>query len=110
MANSKRLNRRAYCYAAVGKLQEAINDATQDLQLRLKAHDHIAMGYIDRAQLYTQAKGYEKAILDLNAALAADPGRTSILRERAKVYDLMGKKDLANKDRETALKTEREQF
>ena len=105
-----RLVRRAHCYAGLGKQKEAIDDMTKCLRYRIKQNDHIAAAYLYRAQLYTQAKNYDKAIADLTATLKADPSRSAVLRDRAKVYDMMGRKDLATKDRQAALKADSEQF
>jgi tetratricopeptide (TPR) repeat protein len=94
-----RLTHRARAYAGCGKLQEAINDMSTYLQIGTLRTTQRTGGYLYRAELYSKSKDYNKAIADLSAALALDHDRTNILRERAKLYDLAGKKSLADQDR-----------
>jgi tetratricopeptide (TPR) repeat protein len=105
-----RISRRARCYASLGKLKEAIDDMNKCVQVRIKTHSHVAGAYLYRAELYTQAKDYDKAILDYTTALSLDPGHSAVIRQRAKVYELMGKQDLANKDKKAADKADSDQF
>jgi tetratricopeptide (TPR) repeat protein len=106
---SDRISRRARAYAGSGKTKEAIADMTKLLQAKeTKARVKIG-GHIYRSLLYAQMKDYDKAISDLSDALAIDPRRSDILRTRAKLYDQIGKKDLAEKDRTRIKLVEREE-
>jgi tetratricopeptide (TPR) repeat protein len=94
-----RLTHRARAYAGCGKTSEAIRDMTTYLQLRtLKAKQRLG-AYVYRSALYSKSREYDKAISDLSSALAIEPDRTMVLRERAKLYDLVGKTALAEADR-----------
>jgi tetratricopeptide (TPR) repeat protein len=95
-----RYTHRARAYAGCGKLTEAIQDMSTFLagSKKLKPRQ-IVGGYIYRAELYSKAKEYDKGISDLSAALKIDQDRPEIFRQRAKLYDSFGKKDLADKDR-----------
>jgi tetratricopeptide (TPR) repeat protein len=93
-----RYTHRARAYAGCGKVHQAIQDMTTFVQAqRIRPKQRLG-GYQYRASLYTSLKEYGKAISDLSSAIAIDPDKSLLYRERAKVYDLAGKKDLADKD------------
>jgi tetratricopeptide (TPR) repeat protein len=94
-----RYTHRARAYAGCGKLPEAIRDMTMFVKAPNIKPKQREGGYTYRAELYSRSKQYDKAISDLSSAFAISPDRAVILRERAKLYDLVGKKDLADKDR-----------
>jgi len=98
-----RYTHRARAYAGCGKLTEAIQDMSTFLagSKKLKPRQ-IVGGYIYRAELYAKTKEYDKGISDLSAAITIDHDRPEIFRQRAKLYDSIGKKDLADKDRAKA--------
>jgi tetratricopeptide (TPR) repeat protein len=94
-----RLTHRARAYAGCGKTSEAISDMTTYLQLKTLKPKQRLGAYVYRSALYSKTKEYDKAISDLSSALTIEPDRTMVLRERAKLYDLVGKTALADKDR-----------
>jgi tetratricopeptide (TPR) repeat protein len=94
-----RLTHRARAYAGCGKTSEAIRDMTTYLQLRTLKPKQRLGAYVYRSALFSKSKEYDKAISDLSSALQIEPDRTMIFRERAKLYDLVGKPALAEQDR-----------
>lgn len=91
--------REVKCYERLNRLDEAVKLISELIQ-KNKEDD---TGYQMRAKLFTAQKKYPQAIADYTKAYEFLP-TPSILRERAKVYDLMGQKELADKDRERAAK------
>ncbi|MGD9680511.1 MAG: tetratricopeptide repeat protein [Candidatus Obscuribacterales bacterium] len=93
------LHRRASLYGKRGEWQKAIADLSRALSVTPK----VPVLLVDRGIAYTKVGKLDLALKDLTAAVNVDPGRSKrARRERARVYDLMGKKDLASRDRETA--------
>lgn len=87
------------CYEQLNRLQDAIKLASS----LIKNNPEDDAVYQMRARIYTKQKRYADAAADYTKAYEFLP-TPSILRERAKVYDLMGRKDLASKDRDRANK------
>lgn len=93
------LHRRASLYGKRGEWQKAIADLTRSLVVKPKVPSIL----VDRGIAYTKVGKLDLALKDLSAAVDLDPGRSKrARRERARVYDLLGKNDLARQDRETA--------
>ena len=86
--------REAACLQAMHKPDEAIKSLTT-LVNHNKADDS---GYLNRARLYESMGKHKEAVDDYTKALDLQPS-TNALRERATVYEKMGRKDLAEKDR-----------
>lgn len=57
--------------------------------------------YLSRASVYYKMKNIPKAIDDYSIILKKNPKSTDALNNRAVLYDQIGKKDLADKDRNT---------
>lgn len=87
------------CYERMNRLDDAIKLASS----LIKNNPEDDAVYQMRARIYTKQKRYDDAASDYTKAYEYLP-TPSILRERAKVYDLMGRKDLASKDRARANK------
>ncbi|MFM9458783.1 tetratricopeptide repeat protein, partial [Streptomyces europaeiscabiei] len=59
----------------------------------------------DLADCYAQSRNYQQAIKNYDKAIELDTDKTpQNYLQRAKAYDSLGKKDLAEKDRATAAK------
>jgi len=86
-----------------GKLYEKIGDyprAIADFSTLIKMGDEDEDTLYGRAQCYVHLQQYDKAIADLTEALKVNrASRDFLLEARAKVYDKMGRKDLAQADR-----------
>lgn len=65
--------------------------------------------YRHRAKIKVHVKDYKGALKDLNTAIDLEP-TTKSFRERAVVYELMGRKDLARKDVQEANRIMNEPF
>lgn len=89
--------KKAACYAQVGKDKEAID--VYSLVIKESPNDEIAL--LERGKLRAKLGQSKEAIRDFSAALETTP-TSSIYLERAKVYDKLGKPELARRDREKA--------
>lgn len=59
--------------------------------------------YRTRAGIYRKTKNYEAALKDMNRAVELEPSSTA-LKERARIFELMGKPDKAKADMQAAAK------
>ncbi len=89
--------REVACLQAQHKTDEAIR--TLDTLVNHNKQDDT--GYLSRARLYESIGKHKEAIVDYSRALDLQPS-TNALKERATVYEKMGRKDLAEKDRKEA--------
>lgn len=89
--------REVACLRAMNKPQEALK-SLNNLIARNKADD---TGYLNRARLYESLGKHNEAVKDYSVALDLAPSTTA-LKERAAVYDKIGHKDLAARDRREA--------
>ncbi len=89
--------REVKCYEQLNRFDEAVKLISE----LIKKNPEDDTSYQMRARVYTKQKKYIEAAADYSKAYEFLP-TPSILRERAKVYDLMGRKDLAAKDRDRA--------
>lgn len=67
--SSKIFRERADCYAALNKIDNAINDYTSAINIELDNPIY----YCERAELYIQKSNYKAALDDCNDALEIDP-------------------------------------
>lgn len=89
--------KKAACYAQVGKNKEAID--VYSLVIKESPSDEIAL--LERGKLHSKLGHNKEALKDFTAAIDSTP-TSSIYLERAKVYDKIGKPELAKRDREKA--------
>ncbi len=89
--------REVACLRAMHKPDEALK-CLNNLIAHNKADD---TGYLNRARLYESLGRHKEAVTDYSTAIDLSPS-TTYYRERASVYDKMGRKDLGDKDRKEA--------
>jgi len=89
--------REVTCLRAMHKPEEALKSLNK-LIARNKADD---TGYLNRARLYESIGKHKEAISDYSISIDL-ASSTTALKERAAVYDKIGRKDLADKDRKEA--------
>lgn len=89
--------KKAACYAQVGKDKEAIG--VYSLVIKESPNDEIAL--LERGKLLAKLGQNKEAMRDFSAALETTP-TSSIYLERAKLYDKLGKPELAKRDRDKA--------
>lgn len=82
---------------AEGHYQAAIDQLTKAIKLKPDK----ARYYRQRAHAYEQLEQYENALRDYSVAIQLTP-KPAILYARAKVYEILGMRDLARADREKA--------
>lgn len=87
----------AGCLEKINKLDEALKCLT-DL---IKRNPQDDSGYEARARLYAKQGKLKESLADYTKTLQLIPSAT-ILKERATVYEKLGRKDLAEKDRREA--------
>ncbi|MCC6977984.1 MAG: tetratricopeptide repeat protein [Candidatus Melainabacteria bacterium] len=92
-----RVLREVACLRGMHKPDEALKVLTA-LISHNKADD---IGYLNRARLYESMGKHAQAITDYSTAIDLSPS-TTYLKERAAVYDKIGRKDLAERDRKEA--------
>lgn len=107
------LYRRAQAYLAIGKP----NMAVLDLTTAIKGEPSANRLFEARMKAYVALKDWDKALADCNKCIAlcnVDDqtlgNRADLLSMRATIYEKQGKKDLAQKDREKAKKTDSANF
>lgn len=89
--------REVACLKAMKKPDEALKVLNQ-----LIAHNKFDdTGYLNRARLYESLGKHKEAITDYSTSLDLSPSPTA-LKERASVFEKMGRKDMAEKDRKEA--------
>lgn len=97
--------RRAAANISLKRYDEAIADYSKLLQF--DAEDETA--YIRRGDAYKLKNDLQHALADYSKAITLDPrNAATAYLSRAKVYDMLGKKELANSDRAAAQKQGRE--
>lgn len=89
--------REVACLKAMKKPDEALKCLNQ-LIVHNKFDD---TGYLNRARLYESMGKHKEAVTDYSTSINLSPSTTA-LKERAAVYDKIGRKDLADKDRKDA--------
>ncbi len=89
--------REVECLRAMNKPQEALK-SLNTLIARNKADD---TGFLNRARLYESIGKHKEAISDYSVCIDL-ASSTTALKERAFVYDKIGRKDLAARDRKEA--------
>jgi len=87
--------RRAQAYAQAEKFVEAVKDADQVVALNPKQHWALEL----RARLNMNARHYEDAVRDYSLCIKVAPREPTDYAERAKAYEVLGKKSLAAADR-----------
>ncbi len=104
---------RAGCYSGLGKHAQAIADYTAAIALRPNS----TRLRFKRAESYLHAGQYEKAVADYTRVIEVDGkdgnfmgGSPEAYLGRASAYELLGRKDLAGKDRAAALSADRQNF
>lgn len=89
--------REVACLKAMKRPDEALKCLNQ-----LIAHNKFDdTGYLNRARLYESLGKHKEAVTDYSTSIELSPSATA-LKERANVYDKIGRKDLADKDRKDA--------
>lgn len=89
--------REVACLKAMKKPDEALKCLNQ-----LIAHNKFDdTGYLNRARLYESLGKHKEAVSDYSTSIDLSPSTTA-MKERANVYEKMGRKDLADKDRKDA--------
>lgn len=89
--------KKAACYAQAGKNKEAID--VYSLVIKQSPGDEIAL--LERGKLHSKLGHNKEALKDFTTAIDSTP-TSSIYLERAKVYDRIGKPELAKRDRAKA--------
>ncbi|HMW89218.1 MAG TPA: tetratricopeptide repeat protein [Candidatus Obscuribacter sp.] len=104
---------RAGCYSGLGKHAQAIADYTAAIALR----PNTTRLRFKRAESYLHAGQYEKAVADYTRVIEVDGkdgnfmgGSPEAYLGRASAYDLLGRKDLANKDRAAARNADQQNY
>lgn len=93
----QKYNKRAACWLNLREFNKAIADYTTSLTLHPSNQ-----AFIDRGKACSQAGLNDRAISDFTRAIEMDPYFAIGYIERAKIYDRIGKTDLARKDRTEA--------
>ncbi len=65
---------------------------------------------LDRARCYAQLKQWDAAVRDYTLAGKLNPTDPFSFRERGAIYQLIGKQELAQKDRERSLRLDQNTF
>lgn len=94
------LLKKAACYTQLNKFQEAM--AAYSEVLARNHEDEIAL--LERGKLRAHIGLFEPALQDFNQAIKTAP-TASVYRERAKVYEKLGKTEAAKQDRARAEKS-----
>lgn len=97
--------RRAQALAGLNRTAEALLDANEVVILAKDKYWPLEF----RARLNTESGHYKEALSDYTQAIKLHPN-TSLLAERAKVYDKLGDKVSAQRDRQRLSKEAREEF
>jgi tetratricopeptide (TPR) repeat protein len=77
-------------YLLLGDTAQAVSTLQQAVALRPNADNHYALG-----NAYYEAREYEKALAEYQAALAADPGHVASAGRLGDTYDKLGRTDEA---------------
>lgn len=85
---------RALSYYRLKQYEKAILD--YDACIRLKPD--LPTSWLARGECHRELKQYSKALQDYTDCLRVRPGEVRAFVGRAKIYELMGRKDLADKD------------
>jgi tetratricopeptide (TPR) repeat protein len=92
-------------YRQRGSLHEMMHQNTKalqdyDLAIKIgeKQHSEQFVSYLFRAGINSKLHQYDKAISDCTQAIKSDPGNGRAYGIRARIYEKMGKKDLAKSD------------
>lgn len=89
-------------YRERGQIYQTLHrheDAIKDFNESLKRDPGQSWTYLDRAITFTAMKNYKSALADYNKVIEVMPGLPTAYNRRAELYDLMGRRDLANRDR-----------
>lgn len=104
---------RAGCYSGLGKHAQAIADYSAAISLR----PNTTRLRVKRAESYLHAGQYEKAVADFTRVIEVDGkdgnfmgGSPEAYLGRASAYELLGRKDLANKDRAAARSADQQNY
>lgn len=90
---------RALEKAKLGHLKEALADFTRIIELEPTKVEHL----LGRAEIFIEQKNYQNAIADYSKAIAFKPlSLERLYFQRAHLYDLIGKSNLAAQDRRLA--------
>ncbi len=89
---------RAQTYSQLKQWAKAIADFDRTLKIN-KENKGI---FLRRAQCYVEVANYKAALSDFDLAIKDKPGQPKAYALRAKAYDRMGRKDLADADRKKA--------
>ncbi|MDX1987612.1 MAG: tetratricopeptide repeat protein [Candidatus Obscuribacter sp.] len=104
---------RAGCYSGLGKHAQAIADYSAAISLR----PNTTRLRLKRAESYLHAGQYEKAVADFTRVIEVDGkdgnfmgGSPEAYLGRASAYELLGRKDLASKDRAAARSADQQNY
>jgi len=97
-ANQRFYKERAQCYVQLKQFDKALPDLNQTIE---KDSNNIE-AFLHRALCYVAMAKYKEAINDYNRAIKMKPREPKVYAWRAKAYDKIGRKDLAEKDRMTS--------
>ena len=89
--------REVACLQALHRPEEAV----RSLNNLIKKNKQDDSSYLTRARLYESMGKHNEAVADYSSAIDLQPSTTA-LKERAAVYQRIGRKDLAEKDRRDA--------
>lgn len=94
-ADALRFRGKLYCN------MKEFDKALKDFNVSTRLTPSNSMNYKHRGNIYLRNKQYQKALADFTMALkcCSEPERDLLLSQRATVYEKMGRKDLAEKDR-----------
>ena len=85
-----------HCYDTKG--QESLNDCTRQIADHSRSQHETALSYANRAITYAKMDDYRKALEDANIAIRVWPTFQFAFHIRSKIYEKLGKADLAKKD------------
>lgn len=88
--------------ASVFEDQNKYPKALEQLGMNLKLSPSAIFVLEARANLFRKMKRYKEAEADMSAAVKLNPTNSILYIKRAQIYDLLGEKDLAKKDRKSA--------
>ena len=87
----------AHCFEEKGCIDQAVLEVNKIVACNPRDADAYRM----RSRLYEKLKKYQEALRDLTAAIDLEP-TSKLFLDRARLYEAIGRKDLAAKDKKTA--------
>lgn len=95
---------RASLNKKMGAIEEAIEDYDKVIYF---AEDYYEEAILNRGLTYSMTGDYNKALADIEKAMKIDPANTKLIENRANIYMIQGKIDMALQDYNTLLEIQR---